>query len=141
MTSQRPSYWPLYSLTVLGSFMASLMVFHHPTQAQPSGTVYEYNQAILQGLDKLTARVHEIIVPVGTVARFGNLEIFVRSCQETPPEDPPESAAFIEIIEVRPNESPDSIFQGWMFASSPALSALEHHVYDVWVVDCRNASQ
>ena len=54
-----------------------------------------------------------------------------------PPEEPPESAVFLEIVEIRPDEDPAPLFTGWMFASSPALSALEHPVYDVWVLECK----
>ena len=94
--------------------------------------------AVLQGLDKVTARISTIEAPVGDVVRFGTLEIIARVCDKRPPEETPESAAFLDIWEVRRGEPPTSVFRGWMFASSPALSALEHPVYDVWVLDCRN---
>ncbi len=93
--------------------------------------------AVLQGLNKVTARVSEIDVPVGETAEFGTLQITVRRCYKAPPEDTPESAAFLEIVDIKPGEPPVELFVGWMFASSPALSALEHPVYDVWVLDCR----
>jgi hypothetical protein len=92
--------------------------------------------AVLQGLDKVTARVSTIQAPVGDVVRFGALEIIARICDKKPPEETPESAAFLDIWEVRPGEPTISLFRGWMFASSPALSAMEHPVYDVWVLDC-----
>jgi hypothetical protein len=47
---------------------------------------------------------------------------------------------FLQIDEIQRGEDPKRLFSGWMFASSPALSALEHPVYDVWAVDCRNSS-
>ncbi len=96
--------------------------------------------AVMQGLDKVTARISTFDAPVGFPIRFGTLEITVRACHKTPPEEPPESAAFLEVVEVRPDELTAPLFQGWMFASSPALSALEHPVYDVWVIDCMNAA-
>jgi hypothetical protein len=96
--------------------------------------------AVLQGLDKITARVSTIEAPVGTPVRFGTLSITVRDCEKSPPEDRPESAAFLEIDEIRPGEDNIRRFSGWMFASSPALSALEHPVYDVNVLDCKGAS-
>lgn len=95
--------------------------------------------AILQGLNKVTARISTFEAPVGQVVRFGTLEITVRTCLKRPPEEPPESAVFLDIREIRPNEMPQPRFRGWMFASSPALSALEHPVYDVWVIDCKAA--
>ena len=96
--------------------------------------------AVLQGLDKITARISTIEAPLNETARFGSLEIVPRSCHKTPPEEPPERAAFLEIVDARPDSPPVPLFSGWMFASSPAVSALEHPVYDVWVIDCRNAS-
>lgn len=93
--------------------------------------------AILQGLDKITARISTIRAPIGQPVRFGTLEITARACDKRPPEEPPESAAYMDIRELRPGEQPARVFAGWMFASSPALSALEHPVYDVSVVDCQ----
>ncbi len=96
--------------------------------------------AVLQGLDKVTARISTVRAPVGLTVRFGSLEIIARTCVKRPPEDPPESAAFLEISDVKQGEAPVKVFSGWMFASSPALSALEHPVYDISVVDCTNSS-
>ncbi len=92
---------------------------------------------IMQGLDKVTARVSTFQAPLGTMVRFGTLSITVRSCDRTPPEEPPESAVLLDIVEIRPDEDPVPLFTGWMFASSPALSALEHPVYDVWILECQ----
>ena len=64
----------------------------------------------------------------------------MRDCEKNPPEERPESAAFLEIDEVRPGESEVKRFSGWMFATSPALSALEHPVYDINVLDCKAPS-
>ena len=96
--------------------------------------------AVLQGLDKVTARISTLEAPRDKPVRFGSLEVVVRTCYKTPPEEPPESAAFVEIYEARPGEPKVKLFSGWMFASSPALSAMEHPVYDIWVVDCMNDS-
>jgi hypothetical protein len=96
--------------------------------------------ALLQGLDKITARVSKFEAPVDNAVRFGTLSIRVRDCEKNPPEETPESAAFLEIDELRPGEDKARLFSGWMFASSPALSALEHPVYDVNLLDCKKAS-
>jgi hypothetical protein len=95
-----------------------------------------FNVALLQGMDKVTARVTKIQAPIGQVVKFGTLEIIARTCDKRPPEEPPESAAFLDIWEVREGAAATSLYRGWMFASSPALSAMEHPVYDVWVLDC-----
>ena len=108
--------------------------------ARAEGPTIEYKVALLQGLDKVTARVSPLRAPIGVPTRFGTLEIVARACRETPPTEPPESAAFLEIRELPPASEPDApptdLFSGWMFASSPAVSALEHPVYDVWVTGC-----
>ena len=105
-----------------------------PAAAVPMDTV------VLQGLDKITARVSTIKVPVGQTVTFGALQITARACDKHPPEEVPEAAAFLEVVEVEPDEKPVQRFTGWMFASSPALSALEHPVYDLIVLDCVNAN-
>ncbi|MDP6573765.1 MAG: DUF2155 domain-containing protein [Rhodospirillales bacterium] len=104
--------------------------------ATAPGRAEPYDVALLQGLDKVTARVSTIEAPVGRTVRFGTLQIIARTCDKRPPEETPESAAFLDIWEVRPGEAAISVFRGWMFASSPALSAVHHPVYDVWVLDC-----
>ncbi|SEH56573.1 hypothetical protein SAMN04244559_02977 [Magnetospirillum fulvum] len=103
------------------------------------GADLSFPVAVLQGLDKVSARVLTIEAPVGTPVRFGSLEIIARACKKRPPEDLPESAAFLDIWELRPGEPTAELFRGWMFASSPALSAMEHPVYDIWVLDCKGA--
>jgi hypothetical protein len=93
-------------------------------------------RAVLQGLDKTTARVSRFEAKVGGTVDFGSLKIELKACDKRPPEETPESAAFLKIIEQKPGEAPAVRFSGWMFASSPALSAMEHPVYDIWVLDC-----
>jgi hypothetical protein len=93
--------------------------------------------AILQGLNKTTARVSTIEAALDRAVRFGTLEIVARACHKKPPTETPESTAFLEIVDMRPDSPAVPVFTGWMFASSPAVSAMEHPVYDVWVVDCR----
>ena len=112
-----------------------------PTSAMPSqmsGTDLSFDTAVLQGLDKVTARVVTVEAPVGAPVHVGALEIIVRACKKRRPEDQPESAAFLDIWELHKDQPAAALFRGWMFASSPALSAMEHPVYDIWVLDCRS---
>ena len=102
-----------------------------PTQEEPI--------AVLRALDKMTARVEELEITSGQPFKFGTLLITVRACRVTPPEDPPEAAAFLEVSEFKPGEKDAPVFRGWMFASSPALSPLEHPIYDIWVTGCKSA--
>lgn len=95
----------------------------------------------LQALEKITGRVHAVDAVVGEPTRIGALTITLRACRKRPQEDIPEAAAFFEIAETRPGETAAvRLYAGWMFASSPAVAALEHPVYDVWLVDCRAAA-
>lgn len=103
-------------------------------QADPASVV------VLRALDKITARVSIVEIPVGDTVEFGTLRITARYCDKRPPEETPESAAFLEVVEVQPDEPPTARFSGWMFASSPALSAMDHAVYDLWVIDCTSES-
>jgi hypothetical protein len=105
--------------------------------ATPASAV-QMDEAVLQGLDKITARISTIKVGVGETVNFGSLQITVKACDKRPPEETPESAAFLQVVEQKPGEASVTRFSGWMFASSPALSAMEHPVYDLWVLDCEN---
>jgi hypothetical protein len=101
----------------------------------PSGDI-----AILRAVDKITARITDIQAPRDEVAAFETLQITMRYCYKNPPEDTPEVTAFLEVVDQQPDSVPETSFTGWMFASSPALSAMEHPVYDVWVIDCKAAA-
>ena len=164
----------------------------------------------LRALDKITARYTDIEIAMNEIARFGSLELQPRYCDKRPPEEFPETTAFLEVFDTEfgargddlkidpallettgegdapPDAAPtaevleleeipvfgedaavedapieaapqlsepvpslpapevlngpqaegENIFRGWMFASSPALNALEHPVYDVWVINC-----
>lgn len=95
--------------------------------------------AELQGLDKVTARTQRFYAPVGKSTRFGTLEITVSDCLVNVPEAPPESVAHLTIIDHKPGQTEEKLFAGWMFASTPSLSALDHGVYDLRVLSCTMA--
>ncbi len=95
--------------------------------------------AELQGLDKITARTQRFYAPVGESTRFGTLAITVGDCLVNVPEAPPESVAYLTIVDNKPGQAAEKLFAGWMFASTPSLSALDHGVYDVRVLSCTMA--
>ncbi|WP_193182585.1 DUF2155 domain-containing protein [Nisaea sediminum] len=128
------------SLAVAGGIACGL-----PAAAQTSSEPREpawidLPVAVLQGLDKITARISTFEIPVDQTGHFGTFLITPRACRQKPPTETPESAAFLEIDEQKPDEEQARLFTGWMFASSPALNAVEHPVYDVWLLECRSAS-
>lgn len=95
----------------------------------------------LRVLNKVTARSETFNALIGSVARFGTIEITAHSCWKSAPENPPENAALLEVSEVKKGESPTLFFLGWMFSSSPGLSSLEHPFYDITVVRCGHKIQ
>jgi len=99
----------------------------------------EGERARLQALDKITARISTLDVPIDTPILFGTLSVTVRRCAYHPPEEPPEDAAFLQIIDHGYDSSaaPREVFGGWMFSSSPAVSAMEHPVYDITLLSCK----
>ena len=93
--------------------------------------------AVLRALDKITARITEMEVAVGSEAVFGTLILKPVYCRTRAPIEPPETFAYLEIDDVNRQGGRDRVFEGWMLASSPALNPLEHPVYDVWVINCK----
>lgn len=103
-------------------------------------TMQDMNIAVLRTIDKISARTRTFEVPIDKTVKFGNsLFIRLRACRKSSPLDLPESAAFLQIWEKKSTDYKSKwIFSGWMFASNPSLSAMDHPVYDVWVIDCKN---
>lgn len=97
------------------------------------------NTVVLRALDKITGRTQTFSVAIGETIKFGAIYVMPRGCRKNPPIETPESASFLQIWEIHPDNGPQWIFSNWMFASSPALSAMNHAVYDIWVVDCKNS--
>ncbi|HEY4075626.1 MAG TPA: DUF2155 domain-containing protein [Rhizomicrobium sp.] len=93
---------------------------------------------LLRGLDKITGRPTNISAPIGKAVQFATLTITARFCYSTPPSETPETAAFVQIEDHRPDQSARRVFSGWMYGSSPGLNAVEHPLYDVWVISCNN---
>jgi hypothetical protein len=96
--------------------------------------------AVLRALDKVTARVETLRVPVGAPVTFGRLQILAKTCFTRPPEETPESAVRLEIVKTSGRDKAQTVFDGWMFASSPDLSAMDDPVYDIWVLACENSA-
>jgi len=105
--------------------------------APPSSAAPVAVGVVLGGLDKVAARTAKFEVNLKQQVFYNTLIITAQMCKTRPPEEPPESAAFLEVQERKSDGTIQKIFSGWMFASSPALNALEHPVYDVWVISCK----
>jgi hypothetical protein len=92
---------------------------------------------ILRGLDKITARATNIYAPIGVPVQYATLTITARYCYSTPSTETPETTAFLQIVDKRPDQPERKVFSGWMLASSPSLNPVEHPLYDVWVISCK----
>ncbi|WP_137181827.1 DUF2155 domain-containing protein [Roseomonas sp. AR75] len=107
-----------------------------PAAAQAQGWVNQ-RVAELQALDKVTARVTTLRVPIGQPQSFGSLTITVRACNARPPDEVPDAAAWLAITDSLAPANGAVVFQGWMFANAPGVHMLQHPVYDIRVLECR----
>lgn len=95
---------------------------------------------MLRGLDKITGKPTDISAPIGKPVRFATLTITARYCYSTPASETPETSAFLQVEDHRPDQGAKRVFSGWMYASSPGLNGMEHPLYDVWVINCSNGA-
>lgn len=103
----------------------------------PASFAQSFAIAKLQLLDKVIARVSVLEVKPNMPVSYGTIDINVLQCWRAGSDAKPEQAALIEITERTAQLGQSKpLFSGWMFASSPALSALEHPVYDVSLLEC-----
>ena len=93
--------------------------------------------AEIQALDKVTARVTLLRAAVGQTVSFGTLRITVRACNARPPDEVPDAAAFIEVVDSAAPAGAPPAFRAWMLANAPAVNMLEHPVYDLRILECR----
>ena len=96
------------------------------------------NMAQMQAMDKITGKVNVIEVPVGGEVKFGSFSVVVRSCKTNSEDEIPENFAFVDVTDKSFDKDEFNIFKGWMFSSSPAVNAVEHPIYDVWLLKCFN---
>ncbi len=91
---------------------------------------------VLRGLDKITGRPTVITAPINQPVKYATLTITARYCYSTPQSETPETSAYVQIEDHRPDQPARKVFSGWMYASSPGLNGMEHPLYDVWVITC-----
>ncbi|HEV7293449.1 MAG TPA: DUF2155 domain-containing protein [Devosia sp.] len=108
-----------------------------PVAAQPVANPV----ATLAGLDKITGRVTRFDVYIDETVLFGALEITPRACYNRPPTETQRTSAFLEVDQRSLTGTSRRIFTGWMFADSPALNAVDHAVYDVWLIECKTSTE
>ena len=98
------------------------------------------SQAILIGLDKITAKSSQLEVNLNEIKKFGPLEIKVLKCGKVQVNNKFDSIAYIQVKDLTKNDNEKVfIFNGWTFASDPSLTPFDHAIYDLQLLNCRNA--
>lgn len=93
--------------------------------------------AIIRLLDKTSGQLEDVEMFSGQIARLGSLDIKLNECRYPTGNPSGDAYALLSIEDRQREEGP--VFEGWMIASSPALNALDHPRYDVWVLRCKTA--
>lgn len=96
--------------------------------------------AVFSGLDKITGRIYPFEVAVKETVQFGALRVTPQACYTRPPTESQNTTGFVEVDEITLEGKIRRLFTGWMFATSPGLNAVEHPIYDVWLVDCKQGA-
>ncbi|MCM2441977.1 DUF2155 domain-containing protein [Agrobacterium vitis] len=96
--------------------------------------------AVFSGLDKITGRITEFDVYINETVQFGALQVTPKACYSRDETEAQHVDAFVQVEEITLDRRIRQIFSGWMFADSPALNAIEHPIYDVWLKDCKQTS-
>ncbi len=90
--------------------------------------------AVVRALDRAANEVRDLDLSPGQTAAFGHIQVTLGECRY--PEGNPSGDAYAFLV-IRPEGKEEPLFQGWMIASSPALNAMDHARYDVWLLSCR----
>jgi len=96
--------------------------------------------AVFSGIDKITGRITTFDVYVNETVQFGALQVTPRVCNSRDETEAPKTTTFVEVDEITLDRKIRRLFTGWMFADSPGLNAVDHAVYDVWLKECKQAS-
>ncbi len=105
------------------------------THATPAATAQPVLE--LRALDKITGHARVLFAPLNVPVKYATLTIVARSCYSTPASETPETSAFLQIDDQRPDKPVRRVFSGWMYASSPGMHGMQHPIYDVWAISCR----
>ena len=117
----------------LAALAVGLAVIGLPVGVAAQQQVQAGTGAVLRGIDKISGEVRDFEMDNASAAELGSLRIELGECRY--PQGDPAADAFV-FLTIHHEEGSQPIFSGWMMASSPALNALEHPRYDVWVLRC-----
>jgi len=121
--------------------LAAVMVFTGFWATHALADKIENEVAVFAGLDKITGRIIRFDVKIDETVQFGALQVTPKVCFTRPATETPQTTSFVKVDEVTLDRKVQPLFNGWMFAASPGLHAVEHAIYDVWLADCKSADQ
>ena len=128
---RRPSSGLMFAALAFGALAAT------PASADK----LKHPAAVFSGLDKITGRIITFEVAANETVQFGSLQITERVCYSRPPTEAPQTDTFVEIDNIDAAKQYTRVFTGWMFADSPSLHALDHPVYDIWLLHCKGQGE
>src|SRR5665648_398861 len=141
ISTDRSAHEPHGGRAVAASVLTALLA---AVLAVPGGVVRAESVknpiAVFAALDKVTGRISHLEIPIDQTVEFGALKVTPRVCDSRPPTEQPHTSSFVEVDEVKLTGEVQRIFTGWMFAESPGLHAVEHPVFDVWLMSCKTPS-
>lgn len=121
-----------------GSVAASLLLVAALLPLRAAERI-ENQIAVFAALDKVSARIQHLEIPLNQTVQFGALLVTPRVCYTRPPTEPPFTSSFVEVQEIKLDDSRVPLFTGWMFAESPGIHGVEHPVFDVWLTSCKTS--
>ncbi len=122
-------------ILLVAGFSTPLSAQENPVSAE--GRI-QNSTAVFSGLDKITGRIVAFDVRINETVQFGALQVTPHVCYTRPPTEKQETLAFVEIDEITLDKKIQALFRGWFIEDSPGLSAVEHPIYDVWLVNCKD---
>lgn len=123
------------ALAFVAVLMATPLIAQDEQSPPPQGNGVQIGSgAILRGLDKVSGEVTDLELRTGESVTFGNIDVTLRECRYPSDRQASEAYAHLTILDMT---GATTFFNGWMVASSPALNALDHARYDVWVLRCK----
>ena len=134
-----------YLISLVAFFTCNISAVNAKTtkNLEEVNQMHFYNFAVLQALNKTTAKTSILEMKMDEKINFGQLRIIAHKCWKAPLDQKPENKILLEVFENRFNDElgdfeENRIFYGWMFSSSPSISSIEHPIYDLAAIKCIN---
>ena len=122
----------------MNKIIITILIFFSISNVSSAATNYE--KATIRLLDKITAKSSLIDIDINKIHNHGSLDIKIYKCWNAPLDQKPETKMLVEVLETK-KSGKEQIFFGWLFASSPSISSIEHPIYDITAIKCNKIEQ